>query len=230
MINDTCKRCALFDMDGVLYDSMKGHSYAYREALKEFGIDMPEEMVYACEGKKGTETMKLVAKELQNRVISDEEAEEMYQAKCRVFRSLPIAEKIPGVEHLMQTMKEHGMQMCVVTGSGQISLLHRLVADFPGLIDEDHIVCSLDYAKGKPAPDPYLMGLARCNSTAEETIVVENAPLGVMAAKAAGIFTVAVNTGPLQESVFHDAGADVVVGTMAEAEKVLFDADVDADY
>lgn len=217
------KKYALFDMDGVLYDSMKGHSIAYREALRGFGIDMPEELVYAYEGKKGTETMKKVAKEIQGRDISDEEAEEMYEAKCRVFRNLPRAEKIPGVTELMQTMQEHGMKICVVTGSGQISLLDRLVDDFAGLIDREHIVCSVDYKRGKPSPDPYLMGLERCQATADETIVVENAPLGVMAAKAAGIFTIAVNTGPLADKVLTDAGADKVFKTMTDVKEWLFD-------
>lgn len=210
-------------MDGVLYDSMKGHAFAYREALRGYGIDMPVEMVYACEGMKGTETMMLVAKEQLGRVISDEEADEMYEAKCRVFRSVSPAEKIEGVEHLMQRLKDAEKQICVVTGSGQISLLDRLVGDFPGLIDHKHIICSKDYAKGKPAPDPYLMGLERCHAEANETIVIENAPLGVRAGKAAGIFTIAVNTGPLPRTVFEEAGADMIFDTMAEVEQWLFE-------
>ena len=209
-------------MDGVLYDSMKGHVIAYRESLKQYGIDMPEEMVYACEGMKGTETIRMVAEQQLHRTVSEEEAEEMYEAKCKVFRSLPTAEKIPGVEHLMRRMKEAGMNICVVTGSGQLSLLDKLTTDFQGLIDRDHIVCSKDYSKGKPNPDPYLMGLQRCNATAEEAIVVENAPLGVRAGRAAAIFTLAVNTGPLPRSVFEEAGASMIFDSMNEAEEWLF--------
>lgn len=212
---------ALFDMDGVLYDSMKRHAYAYTESLKPYGIDMPESMVYACEGMKGTETMRLVAEEQWGRPVTDEEAQEMYEAKCRIFHSLPAAEKIPHVEELMRRMKERGMKICVVTGSGQISLLDRLVDDFPGLIDHEHIVCSKDYKHGKPAADPYLMGLERCQSKAEETIVVENAPLGVRAGRAAGIFTVAVNTGPLSREVFEEAGANMIFNNMEELDEWL---------
>ena len=47
-----------------------------------------------------------------------------------------------------------------------------------------------------------------------EAIVVENAPLGVRAGTAANIFTIAVNTGPLDEQVLRDAGADLVFPTM----------------
>lgn len=216
-------RNALFDMDGVLYNSMPKHAIAYRESLKPYGIDMPEELVYEYEGKKGVETMKLVGELKLGRPISDDEADEMYEAKCRIFKAMQTAEKIPGVEHLMRRMYDAGWQICVVTGSGQISLLDKLVVDFAPMITPDRIICSKDYAVGKPAPDPYLMGLQRLGAKAEETVVVENAPLGVMAGRAAGIFTLAVNTGPLPKERFEKAGANKIFSSMNEAEEWLFD-------
>lgn len=214
-------KVALFDMDGVLYDSMKNHAYAYKKAGEKFGLKIESEVVYENEGKKGTETMKLVALQQFGHPITGEQAKEMYNEKCRIFRSLPPATKIPDVENLMKTMKEQGMQICVVTGSGQVSLLDRLVNDFPGLIDKAHIICAKDYKKGKPAPDPYLMGLRLCGVSAEEAIVIENAPLGVKAGKAAGIFTLAVNTGPLPQSDFEAAGASIIFNNMKEVEQWL---------
>lgn len=201
-------------MDGVLYDSMKGHVYSYQESLRTYGIDISEDTVYECEGKKGPDTIKMVAEEQLGREVSMEEAEEMYEAKCRIFRSLPLAEKIPGVEALMRRMKGRGIQICVVTGSGQQSLLDRLVNDFPGLIDRDHIVCAKDYKNGKPNPDPYLIGLERCGVKAQDAVVIENAPLGVRAGRAAGIYTIAVNTGPLPYHVFEEAGANQICSSM----------------
>ena len=61
---------------------------------------------------------------------------------------------------------------------------------------------------------PYLKGLEKCSAAPYEAIVVENAPLGVRAAVAAGIFTVAVNTGPLPDSALLDEGADLVFSRM----------------
>jgi beta-phosphoglucomutase-like phosphatase (HAD superfamily) len=58
------------------------------------------------------------------------------------------------------------------------------------------------------------MGMQKGGLRPEECIVVENAPLGVRAAKAAGIFTVAVNTGPLPDSVLLDEGADMLFPSM----------------
>lgn len=217
-------RNALFDMDGVLYNSMPYHAISYHEALLPYGIDMSEMMVYECEGKKGVDTMKLVAELQWGRPVTDSEAEEMYVEKCRLFRAMPQAEKIPGVERLMRRMHESGWNICVVTGSGQLSLLDKLTTDFAPMITHDRIICSKDYTNGKPAPDPYLMGLQRLGARAEETIVVENAPLGVRAGRAAGIFTMAVNTGPLPRSIFEDAGANIVFDTMQQAEAWLFES------
>lgn len=214
-------KAALFDMDGVLYDSMPGHVVAYRDALSEYGLEITAEDVYACEGMKGTETIMRVAERQWGREITIDEAKEIYEAKCRIFRELPKAKKIEGVEHLMRYMQSIGMQICVVTGSGQLSLLEKLASDFSGIIDAEHIICSRDYKQGKPSPDPYLMGLERCGVDASEAIVVENAPLGVRAGKAAGIFTIAVNTGPLPRETFVNAGADEVFATMYEAQRWL---------
>lgn len=214
-------KTALFDMDGVLFDSMPGHVIAYRDALQPHGINMPAEVVYACEGMKGVDTIQQYGSKMLGRQLSLEESEMMYEEKCRIFRSLPPAEKIPGVEHLMKLMKDAGMNVCVVTGSGQISLLEKLPLKFPGLLTKDRIVCCHDYQHGKPAADPYLVGMQRCGTQPSETVVIENAPLGVRAGKAAGCFTIAVNTGPLDEQVFIEAGADVIFKSMAEAEAFL---------
>ena len=58
------------------------------------------------------------------------------------------------------------------------------------------------------------MGLAKCGVNPWEAIVVENAPLGVEAGVAARIFTVAVNTGPLPDSVLREKGANLVFKSM----------------
>ena len=83
------------------------------------------------------------------------------------------------------------------------------------------MVTGFDVKRGKPDPEPYLMGLEKAGIKAEEGIVVENAPLGVQAARGAGIFTIAANTGPLEDSILKDAGADIVVPDLATVAAVL---------
>lgn len=214
-------KAALFDMDGVLYNSMPGHVWAYREALLKYGVDIPAEVVYACEGMKGVDTMQQYCSEKLQCEVSREEATEMYETKCQLFRQLPRAEQIPGVWNLMKMLHDNGVKICVVTGSGQLSLLQRLYSDFEGMIVPERIVTAMDVEQGKPAPDPYLMGLKKCGVEASEAIVIENAPLGVRAARAAGIFTIAVNTGPLPKTAFEAEGANLIFSTMKEAEEGL---------
>jgi HAD superfamily hydrolase (TIGR01509 family) len=106
------------------------------------------------------------------------------------------------------------MQITVVTGSGQPPLLAGLARDFEGLIDADKIVSAKDVKQGKPAPDPYILGMERMSSKPEETIVVENAPLGVQAGRAAGCFVIGVNTGPLPDDMLLREGADLIYPKM----------------
>ena len=96
------------------------------------------------------------------------------------------------------------MTSVLVTGSGQHSLLDRLAHNFPGMFQRERMVTAFDVKYGKPNPEPYLMGLEKAGVKANEAIVVENAPIGVQAGAAAGIFTIAVNTGPLDGQVLLD--------------------------
>jgi beta-phosphoglucomutase-like phosphatase (HAD superfamily) len=87
------------------------------------------------------------------------------------------------------------------------------------------MVTAYDVERGKPDPEPYLMALRKGGLAPDEAVVVENAPLGVQSAVAAGIYTIAVNTGPLDDRVLLDAGADLLLPSMrALAER--WDSDV----
>jgi beta-phosphoglucomutase-like phosphatase (HAD superfamily) len=102
----------------------------------------------------------------------------------------------------------------VVTGSGQNDLLERLMHYFPGMFTRDRMITAFETKIGKPNPEPYLMALQTGGLQPNEAIVVENAPLGVQAGVAAGIFTIAVNTGPLDGQVLLDAGANLLFPSM----------------
>ena len=76
------------------------------------------------------------------------------------------------------------------------------------------MVTAFDVRHGKPNPEPYLKGLQKADVCAGEAMVVENAPLGVKAAVAAGIFTAAVNTGPIPDEQLRKAGANLIFPDM----------------
>jgi hypothetical protein len=209
-------KAVLFDMDGVLYDSMPHHAIAWQESMKRFGIDMTEADAYATEGARGIDTIRQIATR-QGKEVSLEEAQRMYDEKSRIFHEMPDAPIFDGVFDMMEKIKRAGMTVNVVTGSGQRPLIRRLLNDFGRYLDENHITTAYDVKRGKPYPDPYLMGLQKAgNLKPFEGIVVENAPLGVRSGVSAGIFTVAINSGPLPDKALLDEGADVLYDKMTQ--------------
>lgn len=210
-------KAVLFDMDGVLYDSMPFHAIAWQESMKKFGIHMTTADAYATEGARGIDTIRLFVKQQQGKDISLEEAQRMYDEKTRLFHAMPEAPIFDGVFSIMEKIQRSGMTVNVVTGSGQRPLIERLLHDFGQYLDEDHITTAYDVKRGKPYPDPYLTGLRKAgNLQPNEGIVVENAPLGVRAGVSAGIFTVAINSGPLPDVSLLDEGANVLYDTMTQ--------------
>ena len=74
-----------------------------------------------------------------------------------------------------------------------------------------------DVKRGKPQPDPYLIGLQKAgNLQPWQGLVVENAPMGVRAGVAARIFTIAVNSGPLPNAILAGEGANIVFDRMTQ--------------
>lgn len=210
-------KVVLFDMDGVLYDSMPNHAIAWQESMAKFGIHMTADDAYATEGARGVDTIRQMVQLQQRRIINEEEAQKMYDLKSKTFHSLPEAPVMPGVLSLMQQIHDSGLLCGVVTGSGQRPLINRILSDFGAFVDEAHITTAYDVQRGKPYPDPYLMGLQKAgNLQPWQAIVVENAPLGVRSGHAARIFTVAVNTGPLPNNELLAGGANLIFSDMED--------------
>lgn len=209
-------KAVLFDMDGVLYNSMPHHAVAWQQSMASFGIRMTESDAYATEGARGIDTIRQMVKKQKGEDISLEEAQKMYDEKTRLFHLMDEAPVMEGVISLMEHIHAMKLTIGVVTGSGQRPLINRLLRDFGAFLDEHHIVTAYDVTRGKPAPDPYLMGMQKAGTESWQTIVIENAPLGVHAGVAARAFTIAVNTGPLPDSVLLNEGADLLFNRMTD--------------
>lgn len=209
-------KAVLFDMDGVLFDSMPRHAEAWAKVCNQFGLAIDPSEPYYHEGRTGDDTIDIFAQKFWGRKATAQEKLDIYEAKCREFNSYPTeAPKMAGAQELLTKVRDAGLKIIVVTGSGQESLLDRLENGYHGFFKKELVVSSHDTKRGKPAPDPYLMGLEKGGLQPSEAIVVENAPLGVQAAVSAGIFTVAVNTGPLNPQALADAGANIVFPSMS---------------
>lgn len=211
-------------MDGVLYDSMGNHAVAWVQSMQKFGIHMTADDAYATEGARGVDTIRYMVQQQQHREISEAESQVMYDEKTRIFHSMPEAPIMPGILSLMEQIDAAGISIGVVTGSGQRPLIQRILRDFGKYVSPEHIVTAYDVKRGKPNPDPYLMGLEKAGGLLpSEAIVVENAPLGIRAGVAAGIYTIGVNTGPLPDQVLLDAGANILFPNMIALSKAWKD-------
>ena len=205
---------ALFDMDGVLFDSMKNHARVWQDALLHYGMHITAEEVYLNEGRTGKSTINAVSMRERGYEVSDETAAEIYAYKSKLFNHCPEPPAMEGAYELLKQVVESAVTPVLVTGSGQASLLGRLDEAFPSIFNPNRMVTANDVRYGKPNPEPYLMGLEKAGVSAHQAIVVENAPLGIQAGVAADIFTIAVNTGPLPDSALLDAGANLLFPSM----------------
>ena len=228
-LNSTALKAVLFDMDGVLFDSMKNHAEAWAKAMKQHDLSMTRKEVYMNEGRTGEGTIDIFTQRDWGRDATEQEILAIYKTKSDIFNTLPTVLPMQGAAEVLDNVRKRGLMCILVTGSGQVSLLERLENAYPGHFKEELMVTAFDVKHGKPYPEPYPMGLEKAGRAlglttplpASQAVVVENAPLGIQAAKAAGIFCIAVNTGPLEDQILYDAGADIVLPGMAElAEKL----------
>ena len=202
-------KTVLFDMDGVLYDSMKNHAYSWSESFKKWGIDFSPYDVYMNEGRTGDSTVEIAFKEHLNRNATKKEIEDLYRYKSELMQNMPEVEILPGMQEVVSKTIEAGIKAIVVTGSSQPSLIQRLLKDFN--IQENDVISGFDVKIGKPHPEPYLLGLKKANCTPQEALVIENAPMGVDSSVAAGIMTIGVNTGILRPEELSSRGAFLVI-------------------
>jgi HAD superfamily hydrolase (TIGR01509 family) len=207
-------KAVLFDMDGVLFDSMPIHAVSWTKALVEMGVEFTEEEGYLHEGRTGSGTIGIVYRRSLGREATEEEIQKIYKRKSELFEAAPPAPVMPGAAELLNKVKADHLMRILVTGSGQKSLLTKLSHFFPDQFTQNRMVTAFDVTIGKPHPEPYLQGLKKAGVHANNAIVVENAPLGVESAKAAGLFTIGVNTGKLEDYHLLDAGADLLFDSM----------------
>ncbi|MCH5237486.1 MAG: 3-dehydroquinate synthase [Muribaculaceae bacterium] len=214
-------KAALIDMDGVLYDSMPFHADAWYRMFKELDINGDPDEFYLYEGMTGAATVNLIFKRELGREATKEEVERLYKRKSEIFTGAGQKRMMPGASDMLATLRNEGIRTVLVTGSAQGSLLNSLDVDYPDCFPSHRRVTALDVTKGKPDPEPYLKGLEKAGVKRSEAIVIENAPLGVRAGKAAGIFTIAVTTGPIPREAFEKEGADMIFPDMPSFAKWL---------
>ena len=215
-------KAVLFDMDGVIYNSMPAHEDSWQQVMKEWDLETKPNEFYFQEGRPARFTTNLVFQRNLKRDATEEEIDKIYKRKTELFFEYDKGALISGIEETMKIVKVNGLIPILVTGSGQTGLWERLNGDLPDIFTPETMVTALEVEIGKPHPEPYLMGLEKAgNLKPNQALVIENAPLGVESAHQAKIFTIAVNTGPLPDHVLMETGADLLMDSVDDLNTVL---------
>lgn len=187
------KRAILFDMDGVLLDSMGCHVHAWKQAIKtKLGIDLSENYFLVNEGKNSKDIIQEV---MRNYKVP---ADDNTWQKVSDFRDQLFLEKfspklITGAKELVELVYGFGYQLGVATGSTRN--VAEEVLDKTGIRDYfSSLITSEDVQFSKPHPQPYEKLLNQLSSDAAHALVIENAPFGVQSALSAGLICLAVTT------------------------------------
>jgi sugar-phosphatase len=190
-------RCAalLFDMDGVLIDSTPAVARVWHRWAVEHGFN-PEEVVAHAHGRPSLTT---VREYLPN---SDHEAENR-EVERREIADLDGVVPLPGALELLASLPAE--RWTIVTSCTRRLAEVRLRA--AALPLPKSFITSDDITNGKPHPEPYLKGAAVLGFPAAECVVVEDAPAGIRAGKAAGARVIGLKT-TVPESAVREAGAD----------------------
>ena len=211
----------LFDLDGVLYDSMPGHCRAWKQMCDENDIISESDEFYVYEGRTGASTIDILFRRQFGHGAIDDDVKRLYARKSELFRAEGPAPLMSGARKAVETVRAAGAIPVLVTGSGQTSILERLNIDYDDAFPIEHRVTAHDVKYGKPDPEPYLMGLVKAGVGKCKAVAVDNAPLGVESASRAGVFTIGVRTGPIPEGMLREAGADIEIFSMSECAVLL---------
>ena len=201
----TTIRCqaVLFDMDGVLVDSTHAVARVWRKWALERGFD-PERVVRAAHGRPSIDTVRDF---LPN---ADSNAENL-EVERQEVEDLEGVVAMPGAQALVTSIP--AARWTVVTSATRPLAEVRLRA--AGIPIPKSLITADDIQHGKPHPEPYQKAAARLGYPASECVVVEDAPAGIRAGKAAGARVIAVPMTSNRHEL-ESAGADWVVRNCAD--------------
>ena len=204
-------RALLFDFDGLIVDTETPSYASWQEVYREHGQELPLERWAAIVGTIGGFEPLDYLEELHGPI--DREAVQARRDEHEISL-LEIEELRPGVLEYLEEAQRLGLKTAIVSSSTQ-QWVNRHLAHLERAENFDEIVTAdLDQERAKPRPTLYLEALERLGLSADEAIAFEDSPNGVKAARAAGIFTVAVPNGVTASLGLDEA--DLVLEELAE--------------
>jgi phosphoglycolate phosphatase/beta-phosphoglucomutase len=217
-------KAIFFDFNGVIIDDERIHLKAYREILKAEDVELSDEDYFASLGMDDVAFTR-AAFARAGRTVDDETARAIIDREHAMHRSL-IEKKVPFAPGVVTFIKEASRELQLgIVSMAELSEITHVLSPLNLVPSFSVIVSAQPGLKHKPAPDCYLRALDLLNEKrrtdrqlpllASECLVIEDAPPGVEAGRAAGMRTLAVmNT--VAEPPLRAAGADVVTANLAD--------------
>jgi sugar-phosphatase len=201
-MNLTCS-ALLFDLDGVLIDSTPAVARVWHQWALDHGFN-PEEVVARAHGRPSLATVRDYLPH------ADHDAENR-EVERREIADLAGVVPLPGALSLLASLPPD--RWTIVTSCTRGLAEVRIMA--AGLPLPARMVTSTDITHGKPHPEPYLKGASLLGFPATQCVVLEDAPAGIRAGKAAAAKVIALKT-TASPAVLRDAGADWILNNCAD--------------
>ena len=183
-------KAVIFDMDGVLVDSMPYHADAWVTVFANVGIKIQRDDIYKIEGSNHIGIIRLIF-EKAGRIPRPEDFYKLAEEKKEIFSKINKVIVFEGIYELIDILKNK-YALAVVSGSDKAVVKELIGRFFQNTFSV--LVTGNDVTEGKPSPDPYLKAVEMLKVQKNECIVIENAPLGVESAKKAGLYCIAIPT------------------------------------
>jgi len=205
---------AIFDHDGVLVDTLKLHQDSWVAMGREFGLPITEGYVLETFGM----TNPMLLRRLLGDGLADTEIAGYSDRKESAYRDLARGriELMEGVRGLLDDLTAAGALLAI--GSSGVRANLELTVEECGLHGRfATIVSGEDVTRGKPDPQVFLLAASRAGVDPSRSVVFEDAPVGIRAAKAAGMLAIGVTSSHSAEAL-HEAGADEVVADLGRCD------------
>ncbi len=209
-------KAVIFDLDGLLMDSEPLWSQVDREMIGQRDFKPTEALFRKRLGTGNKRTVEIYKEEFGFKESVEELASER---ENRFFRLLD--QKIPpmaGVLDLVRSLTKKRIKLAIATSGPHKDRIKRIIAEL-GISDFiSAFVTGEEIEKLKPAPDIFLAAAKKIEVEPKYCLVFEDAPNGIVSAKAAGMLAYGVNRDKVTRRHLEESGADKVFSSLREVE------------